>query len=43
MPIQGQIVDIQNKRIYSGEITVENGKIKSIIEKENKQKYKKNI
>lgn len=34
MPIQGQIVDIQNKRIYSGEITVENGKIKSIIEKE---------
>ncbi|NHN28110.1 adenine deaminase [Flavobacterium jejuense] len=34
MQIQGQIVDIQNKRIYSGEITVENGKIKSIIEKE---------
>lgn len=34
MPIQGQIVDIQSKRIYSGEITVENGKIKSIIEKD---------
>lgn len=34
MQIQGQIVDIQNKRIYSGEITVENGKIKSIIEME---------
>lgn len=34
MQIQGQIVDIQNKRIYSGEITVESGKIKSIFEKE---------
>lgn len=33
MQIQGQIVDIQNKRIYAGEITVENGKITSIIEK----------
>lgn len=33
MQIQGQIVDIKNKRIYSGEITVENGKIVSIIEK----------
>jgi adenine deaminase len=33
MQIQGQIVDIQNRRIYSGEITVENGKICSIIEK----------
>lgn len=33
MQIQGQIVDIQNKRIYSGEITVEKGKIISIIEK----------
>ncbi|TRX21323.1 adenine deaminase [Flavobacterium franklandianum] len=33
MQIQGQIVDIQNKRIYAGEITVENGKIISIIEK----------
>ena len=33
MQIQGQIVDIQNRRIYVGEITVENGKIISIIEK----------
>jgi adenine deaminase len=33
MQIQGQIVDIQNQRIYSGEITIENGKIISIIEK----------
>ena len=34
MQIQGQIVDIPNKRIFSGEIIVENGKISSIIEKE---------
>lgn len=33
MQIQGHIVDIQNKRIYAGEITVENRKIASIIEK----------
>ena len=33
MKIQGQIVDIQNRRIYAGEITVENKKIISIIEK----------
>ena len=33
MQIQGQIVDIQNRRIYAGEITLENGKISSIIEK----------
>lgn len=32
MQIQGQIVDVQNKRIYAGEITVSNGKIVSIIE-----------
>ncbi|MDN3678619.1 adenine deaminase [Flavobacterium paronense] len=38
MQIQGQIVDIENKRIYSGEITVENGKIKSITEKEHNVK-----
>lgn len=38
MQIQGQIVDIENRRIYSGEITVENGKIKSIIEKEHSVK-----
>lgn len=33
MQIQGQIVDIQNRRIYAGEITVENKKIISIMEK----------
>jgi adenine deaminase len=33
MQIQGQIVDIQNRRIYTGEITVEAGKIISITEK----------
>ncbi len=33
LKLQGNIVDIQNKRIYKGEIFVENGKIKSIIEK----------
>ncbi|GAA3612324.1 adenine deaminase [Flavivirga amylovorans] len=34
MKIQGHIVDIQNKRIYKGEITFENGNIISIQEKE---------
>ena len=34
MILQGQIVDIQNKRIYKGEITIENGKISSITEAE---------
>ena len=37
--IQGQIVDIQNKRIFSGEIIVDSGKIKSITEKEHDVKY----
>ncbi|QBZ96934.1 adenine deaminase [Flavobacterium sangjuense] len=32
MQIQGQIVDIPNRKIYSGEITVEKGKITSITE-----------
>ena len=35
MQIQGKIVDIENRRIYAGEITVERGKITSIIEKKN--------
>ena len=35
MQIQGQIVDIPNRRIYSGEVTVENGKIVSVSPKEN--------
>ena len=34
MTIQGQIVDIENKRIFKGEITFENGKILSIVEKQ---------
>ena len=34
MTIQGQIVDIQNKRIFKGEITIINGMIFSIEEKE---------
>lgn len=38
MQVQGQIVDIANKRIYSGEITVENGKIVNIVEKEHEVK-----
>ena len=35
MKLKGQIVDIQNKRIFKGEITIENGKISSIVEKQN--------
>jgi adenine deaminase len=38
MQIQGQIVDIENRRIYAGEITVENEKITSIIEKNHEVK-----
>ncbi|WP_293870622.1 adenine deaminase [Flavobacterium sp.] len=38
MQIQGQIVDIENRKIYSGEITIENGKISSIIEKKHEVK-----
>ena len=34
MKLQGQIVDIKNKRIYKGEVQIENGIIKSITEKE---------
>ncbi|AEH02085.1 adenine deaminase [Lacinutrix sp. 5H-3-7-4] len=34
MKIQGQIVDIQNKRIYKGEIAIKAGKIASIEEKD---------
>jgi adenine deaminase len=35
MKINGQIVDIDNKRICPGEITIENGKIKSIVPNQN--------
>lgn len=38
MQIQGQIVDIANKKIFSGEITVENGNITSIVPKEHQVK-----
>ena len=38
MHIQGQIVDIPNHQIYSGEIYIEKGKIVSITEKENSEK-----
>ncbi|MGM5471106.1 adenine deaminase [Flavobacteriaceae bacterium LMO-SS05] len=34
MTVQGQIVDIQNKRIFKGEILIEEGKIVSILEKD---------
>ncbi|MFS4482900.1 adenine deaminase [Hyunsoonleella sp. 2307UL5-6] len=34
MTLQGNIVDIHNKRIYKGEITFINGKIAAIVEKE---------
>jgi adenine deaminase len=34
MILQGHLVDIPNKRIFKGEITIENGKIKSVIEKD---------
>ncbi|MBO3098223.1 adenine deaminase [Gelidibacter pelagius] len=32
MKLQGQIVDIYNRRIFKGEITIQNGKIRSIEE-----------
>lgn len=38
MQIQGQIVDIKNRYIYSGEITVDKGKITSIVAKEHNVK-----
>jgi adenine deaminase len=34
MKLEGQIVDIPNKRIYKGEIIFEDGKVISIVEKE---------
>jgi adenine deaminase len=39
MKLKGNIVDITNRRIFKGEITIENGKIKSIEEKECKEGY----
>ena len=37
--IQGKIVDIPNKNIYKGEISIESGKIVSITEKENNSEH----
>lgn len=39
LKIKGNIVDIQNRKIYKGEITIENGKIKSIEEKHCNEDY----
>jgi len=39
LKLQGQIVDIQNRRIFKGEISVENGKITSIKEKDHDVNY----
>jgi adenine deaminase len=35
MKINGQIVDIENKRIFAGEVTIENGKVKSVVSNQN--------
>ena len=37
MKLKGNIVDIQNKRIYKGEITFENGRILSVEEKQHNE------
>jgi adenine deaminase len=34
LKLKGNIIDISNRRIFKGEITIENGKIKSIEEKD---------
>ncbi|HUH27342.1 adenine deaminase [Gelidibacter sp.] len=39
MKLQGQIVDIYNKRIFKGEIRIQNGKIRSIEEKDHEVNY----
>jgi len=39
LKLQGQIVDIQNRRIFKGEISVENGKIASVEEKDHDVKH----
>ena len=39
MKLIGNIVDIPNRRIFKGEITIENGKIKSIEEKDCKENH----
>ena len=37
--IKGNIVDIQNRKIFKGEIHIENGRIKSITEKDCKENH----
>ncbi|NRD23792.1 adenine deaminase [Winogradskyella litoriviva] len=39
MKLKGNIVDIHNRRIYKGEVTIKNGKIESIIEKDCKENH----
>ena len=39
LKLQGNIVDIPNKRIFKGEITIENGKISAIEAKENSSNH----
>ena len=39
MKLKGQIVDIQNKRIYKGEVTIENGKISRIEKKQHEVEH----
>jgi adenine deaminase len=39
MKLQGQIVDIPNRRIFKGEVVISNGKIESIIEKDHDVDY----
>ncbi|GGW64544.1 adenine deaminase [Winogradskyella epiphytica] len=39
MKLKGNIVDIENRKIFKGEITIENGKIKSIEEKDCKENH----
>ncbi|MDN3493085.1 adenine deaminase [Winogradskyella bathintestinalis] len=39
MKLKGNIVDIENRKIFKGEITIENGKIKNIEEKDCKENH----
>ena len=39
MKLQGQIVDIKNKRIFKGEVTISDGKIMAIEAKEHHVKH----
>ncbi len=39
MKLKGNIVDIENRKIYKGEISIENGKIKNIEEKDCKENH----